>query len=188
MKPVTQVVLIAAIVAAVAGGAFLLLQTSDSGGPIEIVLPTATTEVRTGLKVYISGAVRNPGVYEVEGGSRLVDVIDAAGGEAEDADLSAANLAAKVRDEDHWHVPAAGEAFTPLPQSATGAGTSEKIDVNSATVEQLKTLPNVGDVRAQAIATYRDANGPFENIEDLTEVSGIGPATMDSIRDLVVAR
>ena len=165
-----------------------MLRTSTTSGAIEIVLPTATTEARTELKVYISGAVHNPGVYEVDQGSRIVDLIDAAGGEAEDADLAGVNLAAKVKDEDHWHIPREGEASTPPSQSAEGVGTPEKIDINSATVEQLKTLPNIGDVRAQAIASYRDANGAFENIEDLTEVSGIGPATMDSIRDLVVVR
>ncbi len=199
---VTQIVLAAAIVASLAGG-LLLVAKSSTGGGIEIVLPTATTQVRQDLKVYITGAVETPGVYEVAEGSRLEDVIAAAGGAIDDADLNAVNLAARVGDGEHWNLPILGEAAAsdsagPTTQSTGGlqstagpesAGPAQgKIDLNSANASELEELPGIGEVRAGAIVAYRDANGPFANIDAVMDVSGIGPATLEAIRDLVEAR
>ena len=190
MKLVSQIVLIASTLAAIAGGVFLLVRDSSSDGAVEIVLRTATAvsqqpELST-LKVYVSGAVRNPGVYTVSDGDRLDSVIEAAGGATDEADLSLINLALRVKDEDHWHIPKQGE---PLPAvSSRGSGGSEKIDVNVADAPLLESLPGIGEVKARANVSYREANGPFSRVEDLLDVRGIGAATLEAIRDLVEVR
>ena len=179
-----------AIVASVAGGVFLVGRARTSGG-IEIVLPTATAVPRVDMKVYVSGAVRELGVYDMAEGSRLADALQAAGGATGDADLAAVNLAARLSDEQHWHIPKLGEAplesaVQPLRSQATAA--SGKIDINSADVGLLTDLPGIGPVRAQAIVSYREANGPFLDVDVVLAVDGIGPATLEAIRDLVEAR
>ena len=198
---VSQIVLAAAIVASLAGGLFLVVKASTGGG-IEIVLPIATAQVRLDFKVYITGAVKAPGVYEVREGSRLEDVVAAAGGTTEEADLDAVNLAAKVRDGEHWNLPSLGESSasgSAGPAQSTGglqttAGpestnpTQGKIDVNLASASELEELPGIGEVRARAIVAYREANGPFASIDAVMDVTGIGPATLDAIRELVEAR
>ena len=186
MKLVSQVVLVAAIVAAVAAAAFILIRGAYSGGDVEIVLPTVTPESATDLKVYVTGAVRNPGVFDVKEGDRLAEVVEAAGGATEDADLTAVNLAVRIKDEDHWHIPRLGEMPPEVSSEATSP--SSKIDLNSASPEQLQALPGIGEVKAQAIYSYREKNGPFSVVDDLLAVSGIGPATLESIRDLVQVR
>ena len=186
MKLVSQAVLIAAVVAAVAAAAFIIVRGTYSGGGVEIILPTATPESATDLKVYVTGAVRNPGVFDVKAGDRLAEVVEAAGGATEDADLTAVNLAVRVKDEDHWHIPVRGEA--PPVVSSEAASPSGKIDLNSASPEQLQALPGIGEVKAQAICSYREKNGPFSEVDDILAVSGIGPATLEGIRDLVEVR
>ena len=91
-----------------------------------------------------------------------------------------------MADEQHWHIPARGEE----PPVATGEriADSGKIDLNSASVESLKSLPGIGDVKALAIVRYRQGNGPFSRVEDVLAVSGIGPATLEAIRELVEVR
>lgn len=164
----------------------LVVRELGSGGAIEIARPTATAEPVVELKVYVTGAVRAPGVYALQQDSRLDEAIEAAGGAIDDADLTAVNLAARVTDEQHWHIPRVGEAARPPPTEA--AVSSGKLDLNSASVSLLKSLPNIGDVKAQAIVSYRDANGPFASVDALLEVNGIGPATLEAVRDLVVVR
>jgi competence protein ComEA len=186
---ISQVILAGAVIAAFAGGVYFFVRGPASGGSIEIFLPTATPkppDQTAGLKVYVSGAVRSPGVYSVDPESRLVQVIEAAGGATKDADLAAVNLAARVRDEDHWHIPKVGEP-APTP-AAIGAGPLGKIDLNSASLDLLKTLPGIGDVKGRSIISYREANGPFTSVEEIVRVSGIGPSTLEGIRDLVEAR
>ena len=150
------------------------------------LLPTATPVTDVTLKVYISGAVQEPGVYTVNEGDRLADVIATAGGVAENADLAAVNLAARVEDEDHWHVPQVGE--TPETSLVQEASPSRKIDLNSADIELLKSLPGIGEVKAQSIISYRETNGSYSSVEELLDVSGIGPATIEAIHDLVEIR
>ena len=140
----------------------------------------------TELKVYLSGAVRKPGVYLVAEGDRVIDAVEAAGGTTEDAALEAVNLAGRLKDEDHWHIPALGEetAYTP-------SGTSEEqavLDLNIATAEQLMSLPGIGEAKATAIVSYREEVGRFDNVEDLLGVRGIGDAIVEGIRDLVIIR
>ena len=147
--------------------------------------------------MYLSGAVINPGVYIVNGGSRLANVLLLAGGATTEADLTAVNLAAVVHDEDHWHIPSRGETAPPAgrltgatvsaanEKASDTADGSGKVDLNSADIELLKTLPGIGDVRARAIVSYREANGHFGSVDGLLDVNGIGAGIVENIRDLV---
>ena len=201
-----------AVLAFIAGIVFFVT-SDDQSGSTQLILPTATPVPVVELKVYITGAVENPGVYTVNEGDRLSNVIEAAGGALPDADLTAVNLAARVDDEDHWHIPTVREpvggpnaqAPAPLPPvpsvstdansaqpsgkiNTNAAATSGKIDINSADEALLQSLPGIGEVKSQAIVRYRETNGPFLTVEDLLDVSGIGPATLDSVIDLIEAR
>ena len=186
MRFVLPALLAIATIAALSGGLVLLLKGGRSGGGIDIVLPTQTPSTTVGLKVYVTGAVKVPGVYDVDEGARLTDVMEAAGGPTGDADLAVVNLAARVRDEEHWHIPRVGEA-PQAPSSGTGAAAG-MVDLNSATVAVLMSLPGIGEVKATSIVRYREANGPFSSVDELLAVNGIGPATLEGIRDLVDVR
>lgn len=186
---IMQVALVLAVAASLAGAAFLTWRATAGGGaPIELVLPTpAPPPLTAEIKVYVTGAVVMPGVYSLREGARLHELVEAASGARSDADLDAINLAARVQDEDHWRIPARGEA-PPDQSTASQAAFQGRIDLNSATVEQLRALPNIGEVRAQAIVTFRETSGPFAAVDDLLMVSGIGPETLAALRDLVEAR
>ena len=188
---IMQGALVLAVAATLAGATFLTWRATAGGSaPLELVLPTPgppPAALSAGIKVYVTGAVVMPGVYSLREGARLHELVEAASGARSDADLDAINLAARVQDEDHWRIPARGEA--PPPQStAPQPAYPGRIDLNSATVEQLRTLPNIGEVRAQAIVTFRETRGPFAAVDDLLMVSGIGPETLASLRDMVEAR
>lgn len=185
MKTITQITAGIATVAAIAGGIFLLLQGGSAGG-VRVMLPTPTPVVAQQIRVYISGAVQSPGVYTVWDDDRMVEVVAAAGGALTDADLSAVNLAARVKDEDHLHVPRIGES--PRVGGDAAFSTSGRIDINSADAQLLQTLRGIGEVKAEAIVRHRRENGEFANVDALLEVNGIGDATLDSIRELIEAR
>ena len=153
--------------------------------------PPTTTAV---VVIHVTGAVRVPGVYELQAGQRVADAIDAAGGALADADADALNLAAPVADGDRIAVPTVGEASALAGDVGAGhshaAGTNAgavgaSVDLNAAGVAELETLPGVGPATAAAIVEHREQNGPFVTIDDLEAVRGIGPAKIDAIRDLV---
>ena len=139
--------------------------------------------------VDISGAVSEPGVYEVAEGTRLAAVIDLAGGLTEEADIDAINRAAEVRDGQKVYIPAAGEEVPPVLSEGTTQGSAGKglIDINRASAEELQRLPGVGPATAEKIVAYRETYGPFEVPEDLKKVSGIGEKTFAKMADLVTA-
>jgi competence protein ComEA len=142
------------------------------------------------LIVDVAGWVRKPGVYEFTGGDRVIDAIDAAGGPRPGADLASLNLAAPLADGTQILVPKEGEApvgadGTPLPSGGGATGTGSLINVNTASATDLEELPGVGEVIGAAIVDYRTQNGPFTSVDQLEDVSGIGPATLENIRDLV---
>ena len=189
MKAASQITLMVAIVIAVAGGVVFLIRLAPSnGGAIQIVLPADTPTPSVTFKVYVSGAVRNPDVYAFDEGDRLKDAIEAAGGFTEDANRDAMNLSARLKDEDHWRIPRLGEEVSQQTSAVQGASPSGKININSADIETLKRLPGIGDVKAQTIVSYREKNGPFSSVEELLDVRGIGPATLDGFRDMIEAR
>lgn len=142
--------------------------------------PTATYAP---ILIYVTGAVNNPQItVSLPYGSRVQDAIDAAGGLAEGADLERINLAGILRDGDQVHVPSLNEETETALPTASGGGI---VFINSATLEELMTLPNIGQVTAQAILDYREANGRISSLEDLDNVQGIGPATLEELAPLI---
>jgi competence protein ComEA len=115
-------------------------------------------------------------------GSRVQDALDAVGGMTENADLERVNLAQILRDGDQIHVPKQDETLT----LATPSGGIALVYINSATLDELITLPGVGEALAQRIIDYRIANGPYADLTALDNVSGVGPAMLERIRELVV--
>ena len=185
---IMQGALVLAVAASLAGAAFLTWRaTSGEGTPIELAISTPAPPAPAEIRVYVTGAVVMPGVYSLREGARLHELMEAASGTRSDADLDTINLAARVEDEDHWHIPARGEAQA-AQSAAPRAAFPGRIDLNSATVDELRGLPNIGEVRAQAIVTLRETRGPFTAVDDLLLVSGIGPETVAALRDLVEAR
>ena len=137
------------------------------------------------VPVYISGAVARPGVYWLAEGSVVVDVLELAGGPRDDADLERVNLAARVGDGSHVHVPRHGEAAT---QGSSGAPGQVLIDINAASAAELESLPGIGPALAGRIVAYREEHGAFSTVEELMNVSGIGERTFESLREMVVVR
>ena len=125
--------------------------------------------------MHVAGRVRSPGVYTLSGGARLVDAVAAAGGALRDADLEALNLAALAVDGTQIYVPRKGEVAAggsaSVGSSAPGES-SGKVNVNTAGLAELETLPRVGEVLAQRIIDYRTANGPFATIDALYTADG----------------
>jgi competence protein ComEA len=139
-------------------------------------------------------------VYRLAAGARVVDAVEIAGGLLPEADVDVINLAAPLADGQRVYVPLVGQAppavvtgggATGSAGSAGGSGAADAataggpVAVNSATAEQLDTLPGIGPATAAAIIAYRDQHGPFSSVEQLGEVRGIGPAKLDALRDLV---
>ncbi|MDR2373421.1 MAG: helix-hairpin-helix domain-containing protein [Bifidobacteriaceae bacterium] len=155
------------------------------------------------LLVHVAGAVASPGVVELVAGARVFEALAAAGGATADADLSVLNLAARVADGERIFVPRPGETPPPVIGSTGGAGSSAgsgdgdagagaagatvdgKVDVNHANAEALTALPGIGPVLAQRIVDFRTANGPFGQLSDLAEVTGIGPKILAGLAEAV---
>lgn len=139
------------------------------------------------LVVHVVGAVRRPGLYRLRDGSRVDDAIQRAGGPKAKAALELVNLAAPVADGQQVVVPLRGPGGTPAAVGgSTGAGLpAAKVHLNSATLEELDTLPGIGPVTAQKILDYRTQNGGFGSVEELDAVSGIGPARLEQLLPLV---
>lgn len=129
------------------------------------------------VAVHVSGAVAVPGVVTVSEGSRIADIVIAAGGATRDADLNRVNLAALVRDGEHVVIPSIS------PVALGGAPPDERFDLNTADALGFESLPGIGPVLASRIVDYREANGPFESVEDLLDVPGIGESKLVGIRD-----
>ena len=151
----------------------------------------ANADVSAGsLYVHVSGAVARPGLYRLEGGARLVDAVAAAGGFAEDADEAGVNLARPVSDGEQVVVPVVGAAPT-AGSGAAGGGAAggvagdARVNLNTATVADLDTLPRVGPAIAQRIIDWRTTNGRFSAVDDLLSVPGIGEKMLESLRPLV---
>ena len=192
MPRLVNVVIIVAAIAAAAGGVVLFLRDGGDGEPVRFVPPPTVSSVEsraeTELKAYVTGAVRQPGLYTIEEGDRLADLIDLAGGITDDADMQAVNLAVRVNDQDHWTVPKIGEPVVVSSNVVSADRTTGKVDINTADAKLLETLPGIGESRAQAIIRYREEHGPFKRIDDIVAVQGIGSATLEGLRDLVEVR
>jgi competence protein ComEA len=186
---------VALVVAVVAVGATVALTgTSQRGPDVALSLPRADRDTTTResptttsgeLHVHAAGAVVQPGVVTVPGGSRVTDVVAAAGGPAADADLDQINLAAPVTDGERVYVPRHGE--TVLAASSGGAASAGIaadgiVNINDADETALESLPGVGPATAQAIIDYRTQHGKFRSVDDLLNVRGIGPSKLSQIK------
>ncbi|MHA7189763.1 helix-hairpin-helix domain-containing protein [Arthrobacter sp. MDT2-16] len=161
------------------------------------------------IVVYVTGAVTAPGVVTVPAGTRLFEVLEDAGGPLPEADLEGVNLAAAASDGQHVHLLAVGEEPRPgvvapdapaPPQGGSGTGHGSTaapagtgapaglLDINTATLADIETLPRVGPVLGQRIIDWRDEHGPFIEASDLDAVPGIGPAMLEGILPLISVR
>jgi competence protein ComEA len=159
---------------------------SPGGAPASGVTPASASDAP--LVVDVAGKVRHPGVYRLAAGSRVIDALRAAGGPRRGASTTSLNLAAQLQDGEQVlvGVPAQPGAAEPgIGAASTGAAPDGPVDLNTATLEQLETLPGVGPVLAQRILDWRTQHGGFTSIEQLDEVSGIGPAKFGELRDAV---
>jgi comEA protein len=175
-----------------AGRPSATLRVSDPSGVAtsgETPTATVTGSAAATLVVHVVGRVKRPGLVRLPPGSRVADAIAAAGGARTGADLSALNLAQLVVDGEQVHVPAPGEVVAPLPgpDSASGSGSAPGalVDVNTADLATLDTLPGVGPVLAQRILDWRAEHGRFTAVDELGEVSGIGDKLLSQLRPRV---
>jgi competence protein ComEA len=137
------------------------------------------------LLVHVVGAVREPGLYRLDEGSRIDDAVRAAGGPKPNADLQLINLAAPVADGQQVVVPLRGRGAAAGAPSAPGVPAGGRVHLNTATLEELDTLPGVGPVTAQKILDYRTEHGAFASVDELDAVPGIGPARLAELKKLV---
>jgi competence protein ComEA len=138
------------------------------------------------LLVHVVGAVRSPGLYRLDEGSRIDDAITAAGGPKPKAALELVNLASPVADGQQVVVPVGGAGEPPAsPGSSSGSVAGDRVHLNTATLEELDTLPGIGPITAQKILDYRAEHGAFSSVQELDAVSGIGPATLAELEGLV---
>ena len=140
------------------------------------------------ITVDVKGAVKAPGIYDLPVGSRVNDAVQKAGGLTEQADSKSLNLAQKVSDEALVYVPTKGEeAASQQAGSGTAYSTSKekKVNLNKASLEELKQVKGLGGKRAQDIIDHREANGKFKSVDELKKVSGIGAKTIEKLKDYV---
>lgn len=192
-----QTVLFGVLVGLLAAGTVFLATRPPRGTPIQL-LPRPTP---TPVVVHLIGAVLAPGVYELPPASRVRDAIAAAGGFSPQADTGRVNQAAFLEDGAQIYIPTLPPelpSFTP-PTPAPGTPAPAKpelpltpqpkashlIDINTASQAELETLPGIGPALAGRIIEYRQTNGPFQSIEAIQEVSGIGPAKFEALRELI---
>jgi len=142
------------------------------------------------IVVDIEGAVKKPGVYQMTEGARVADVVEKAGGYTAQVDKTKVNLAKKLVDEMLIYIPKVGEEVTVSSETGATAGDagSGKININTATEEQLQQISGIGPSKAKAIIEYREKNGLFQRIEDLDKVSGIGEKTIEQMEDQITVQ
>ncbi len=176
----------------VAASLIALLAAPPRGEPVHLQpVPSPAPIV-----VHVSGAVADPGVYDLPAGSRVELAIARAGGPLPDAEMAGLNLAARIADGSQLHVPFTPAQRDPPPdsgaahtQDAANPGTPRSdppgavININTATQAELESLSGIGPATAIKILAYREENGPFESIEEIMAVSGIGPATFERIQE-----
>ncbi|MBI4927159.1 MAG: helix-hairpin-helix domain-containing protein [Anaerolineae bacterium] len=161
--------------------AIFLVSRTPSGEPIVLdPLPTLAP-----ILIHIDGAVANPGVYELPVDSRVQDAVKAAGGVNEDANLAGTNLVASLRDGMKIHIPSNSEPAPPMSVDDGQDQSGVRININTASVEDLMKLPGIGETRAKDIINFRNEHNGFKSIEELMNVPGIGESTFNNIKQMV---
>ncbi|MPZ81241.1 MAG: ComEA family DNA-binding protein [Actinophytocola sp.] len=142
------------------------------------------------IVISVVGRVASPGLVTLPGGARVADALKAAGGPAAGVNLSGLNLARRLTDGEQIYVgvPTPPNAEPPGAASGNGRPGAERVDLNSASLMSLDTLPGVGPVTAQRIVDWRTEHGRFSSVEQLREIDGIGPSRFAKLKDMVVAR
>ncbi len=185
------------------GGLTLLKGVQPAPIVIQSPAPTATPEATATpgpLRIFVSGQVAAADVYELLPGSIAAAAIEAAGGFTAEADTAVVNLAQPLQDGMQIYVPALNEAAAAPPifqnnvanqaapeaDTADGGTTFRLVNLNTATVQELDTLPGIGPSTAQSIVAFRQENGPFTTIEQVMDVSGIGEAKFAQMKDLII--
>ena len=203
-----KIIVICAVLGLALGGFFLLKPTSqtpvketnlqaevaavskDSSSEKEVKKEERDEPLEQDLiTVDVKGAVKSPGIYDLPVGSRVHDAVQKAGGLTEEADSKSLNLAQKVSDEALVYVPTKGEEAASQQQAASGTTPStskeKKVNLNKASLEELKQVKGLGGKRAQDIIDHREANGKFKSVDELKKVSGIGAKTIEKLKDYV---
>ncbi|NMC53271.1 MAG: ComEA family DNA-binding protein [Chloroflexi bacterium] len=168
---------IGVLIGLLSAGLILFVSSPPNSDPV-MVLPTYTAEP---VWVHISGAVTNPGVYALSSPSRLQDAIQAAGGLSQQADETKINLASFISDGQKIVIPRQGETI----ETRTEESGSAQININTASFEEIEALPGIGPQKASDILKYRETHGPFQSIDDLLKVNGIGEKTLQQIRPYI---
>ncbi len=148
---------------------------------IEYESAESETTEKSMIYVHVCGRVNNPGVFELESGSRVFAAIEAAGGISEFADTQSINLAKEIKDGEQIYIPEIGEQVN----EAGSVASDGLININTASADELTTLPGIGQSRAKTIIDYREKNGGFSAIEDIMNVTGIKDASFAKIKDLI---
>ena len=200
MKP-WLLILTGVLFGLLAAGAILLIAQPERGASISLSpppTPTVTalpksTATSAPIRVLIKGQVARPGTYDLDRGARLLDLIDIAGGMTEQADTDRVNDVFLLRDGDYFYIPKAGEIIPETARNAPGNNPLDQpgyfdypLNINTASQDAFESLPGIGPSKAGDIIAYREQHGSFDSVDDLLNVQGIGPATLDSIRDYLI--
>jgi len=194
-----QTLILGIFIGLLAAGLIILVASRPRGQPISLrPAPTAAP-----LVIYITGAVKQPGVYNLPTNSRVTDALSTAGGITSEGDSTSLNLAAPLHDGERIWVPAQTtptptmpnlptETIHPLKPTPTATlvppSPDHPLNINTATLEELQTLPGIGATRAQQIIAFRQTNGLFMAPEDLMKVPGIGAGTFAKLKDLIAVQ
>jgi competence protein ComEA len=189
MKPWQQT-LAGFLLGLVVVGAILLVVSPQRGQPIALVTitpnltpdPSATPKL---IRVHLTGAVNNPGVYTLPENARLEEAIQAAGGLQDSADPQLLNLAAVLLDGQRLYIPPTQEVTLTTDERGLNLETLKLININTASFAELDGLPGIGEVKAQAIIDYRQQNGLFTALEDLLKVEGISQSLFEKLKGLI---
>lgn len=189
MKPWQQT-LAGFLLGLVVVGAILLVVSPQKGQPIALVTrtpkltpdPSATPGL---IRVHVTGAINNPGVYTLPEEARLEDAIQAAGGLQETADPQSLNLAALLLDGQRLYIPSAQEVTLSPDDKGQQVNVPSIVNINTASLAELDSLPGIGEVKAQAIMAYRQQNGFFTALEDLLKVDGINQSLYEKLEGLI---
>jgi competence protein ComEA len=187
MKSVFYVV-IGVIAGFALGGVLVFISRAPAGD--QVILQPAPT--KSPMVVYVAGAVVQPGLYELEYGSRVQDAIESAGGLLPDAKVDTLNLTSMLEDGEQLIIPYRDDWDNTKKEETGNMKSKEKtnevnglININTASVDELDSLIGIGPITAQKIIDYRIENGGFSTNEEIMNVSGIGPATYEDIKDLI---